>query len=380
VSTSITVCADQLLLLEKLMGTVDKRISRSGIVTHRARVRIKGARPETATFASKTEAKKWVAIKEGAIHDGRHFPVAESRRHTLADLIDRYQREVLPFKPRSRRSRQRQLDRWKRELGALRLCDVTSAAISQCKDKLLRELTHRGTNRTPATVNRYLAAISHPFTIAMREWGWVEDNPCRKVAKLKEPRGRVRFLDDDERGRLFAACRDSKSRLLYPIVLLAVATGMRKGEIRTLRRSQVDFDRGVITLHETKNDERRIVPLSPAILDALRERGFDQARPGDLLFPNTSGAAPIEIDKAWNTALNKSGITHFRFHDLRHTAASYMAQGGATSIDIATVLGHKTLSMVKRYAHLGDSDVKHVIVRMNERLLRTRSKENSPMN
>jgi len=108
---------------------------------------------------------------------------------------------------------------------------------------------------------RYLAALSHAFSIAIREWGWTDDSPLRKVGKPKEPRGRVRFLDDRERECLLEACRASGSPLLYPIVVLAIATGMRRGELLHLRWDQVDFTRNIITLHETKNGERRAIPL-----------------------------------------------------------------------------------------------------------------------
>ncbi len=94
----------------------------------------------------------------------------------------------------------------------------------------------------------------------MREWGWVTENPVRRINKPKEPRGRVRFLDDDERARLLQACRGSANPLLYPIVVLAIATGMRRGELLPLRWNQVDFTRNTITLHETKNGERRAIP------------------------------------------------------------------------------------------------------------------------
>lgn len=118
---------------------------------------------------------------------------------------------------------------------------------------------------------RYLAALSHAFSIAMREWGWTDDNPLRKVSKPKEPRGRVRFLDDGERDGLLHACRASDSSLLYPIVVLAIATGMRRGELMHLSWRQIDFTRNRITLHETKNGERHAVPLVGLARELIHE-------------------------------------------------------------------------------------------------------------
>ena len=136
-----------------------------------------------------------------------------------------------------------QLDWWKRELGDYRLVDVTPARIAECRDRLRNTPLPNKKKRAPATVVRYLAVLSHAFSVAMKEWGWVDDNPCRKVTKPKEPRGRVRFLDDDERERLLEACRASTSKMLYPLVVLALSTGMRKGEMLGLHWDQIDFAR-----------------------------------------------------------------------------------------------------------------------------------------
>ena len=352
------------------MGTIDRRISRSGIVRYRARARLKGFPPQTANFSRKTDAKKWIADTESAIRDSRYFATAEAKRHTLGDLIDRYERDVLPTKPRNARNQLQQLKWWTMQLGAYRLVDVTAPKIAECRDTLLSKPTARGGQRSAATAVRYLAVLSHAFSIALREWGWVDINPCRKVSKPKESRGRTRFLDDGERERLLWACRSSKSSLLYPIVVLAIATGMRKGEIVTLRWPQIDFGRALITLHVTKNDEQRSVPLTGHAFDVLKALSENRQADVELVFPNNTAKKPLEIAKAWTTALAKAGISDFRFHDLRHTAASYLAQGGATGLDLAAVLGHKTLTMVKRYAHLGESRVRQVVAQMNERALR----------
>jgi integrase len=207
---------------------------------------------------------------------------------------------------------------------------------------------------------RYLAVLSHAFSVALREWGWVKDNPLRKVTKPKEPRGRVRFLDDDERAHLLQACRVSANPLLYPIVVLAIATGMRRGELLPLRWNQVDFTRYTITLDDSKNGERRAVPLVGLALEQLRGCYEVRRTDTDLVFPSPTLAKPVDITKAWRTVIAKPGVLDFRFHDLRHTTASYLAQGGATPIDIAAVTGHETLAMVKRYAHLSESRVRQV--------------------
>jgi integrase len=154
---------------------------------------------------------------------------------------------------------------------------ITPVKISECRGQLLKGVTQRGTHRAPATVVRYLAALSNVLTTAANEWGWLEDSPMRKVTKPKEPRGRVRFLSEDttaphgetiegERNRLLKAGQASTNPYLYPVVVLALSTGMRQGEIMGLTWDDVDLHRKRITLHETKNGERRIVECGSVIL------------------------------------------------------------------------------------------------------------------
>jgi integrase len=288
-------------------------------------------------------------------------------------MLERYKHEVLTRKPKSAACQLTQLKWWSAQLGDVKLADVTPAAVSACRERLLAERTKRGKLRSPSTVVRYLAVLSHAFSVALREWDWVSDNPLRKVSKPKEPRGRVRFLDDGERDRLLHACRASDNALLYPIVVLAIATGMRRGELMHLSWRQIDFTRNTITLHETKNGERHAVPLVGLARELIHQLHLTRRSDTDLIFPSAKFAKPVDITRAWRTAVAKADLLDFRFHDLRHTTASYLAQGGATPIEIAAVLNHKTLAMVKRYAHLGESPVRQALVDMNERIFSPRT-------
>jgi integrase len=199
----------------------------------------------------------------------------------------------------------------------------------------------------------------------------------RRVTKPKEPRGRVRFLSDDERAHLLDACRSSRCPYLYAVVVLALSTGMRHGEIMNLRWSDVDLLKGRIILHDTKNGERRNVPLTGHAHHEMEKLSKVRRIDTALVFPNTNfgeKARPYEIRKSWNTALKKAEIEDFRFHDLRHSTASYLAMNGATLSEIAEVLGHKTLQMVKRYAHLSEAHTASVVRAMNDRLFRESGK------
>jgi integrase len=324
------------------------------------KIRMKGYPPQVETFERKTDAKRWVQETESAIRSGRHFLPNEGKRRTVADLIDRYTRDVLPTK-KDGDKQGRQLTWWRDAMGVYLLKDVTPALIAEMRDKFAAEPGRGGKLRSPATVNRYLAVLSHAFTVASREYGWTEDNPVKRVRRGKESNGRVRWLDDDERARLLAACREATATYLYPIVVLALSTGMRRGEILKLRWKEVDLSRGLIVLHDTKNGDRRGVALVGHALDVMKDWAKVRQLGSDLVFPGTTNAF-----RPWERALKRAEIEDFRFHDLRHSAASYLAMNGATQSEIAAVLGHKTLSMVKRYAHLSDAHVRGVVASMNE--------------
>ncbi len=350
------------------MASIETRCAGDGTTSYRAKVRLKGHGPVSATFARRTDARRWVQATEAAIREGRYFKTSEARRHTVAELVDRYVREVLPHKPRNAGNTETQLLWWKQRMGSTSLADLTAPLIVQCRNELLASTTRRKTVMAPATVVRYMAALSHVLNVAVKEWEWLDDSPMRKVSKPKQPRGRERFLSDDERLRLLDACRESKSEFLYPVVVLAVSTGMRSGEIMTLRWPQVDLVRGQILLHETKNGTSRAVPLSGLALELVTDLGKVRRLDTNLLFPGSDPTKPVDLKKPWTTAVRKAKLADFRFHDLRHTAASYLAMNGASTIEIAAVLGHKTLQMVKRYSHLANSHTASVVASMNEKI------------
>lgn len=350
-----------------LVATILEVKGRNGS-RYRAQVRLKGFPRQSATFSRKTDARRWASRMENELREGRYFKTAQAKKHTLSESVDRYLREVNPLRPRSMRDRQRHLEWWSAEIGHLTLADLTPVLVSEFREKLASETTVRGEKRSPATVNRYLASIAHLFTTAVRDWGWAEDNPCRRVARRKEPRGRVRFLSEEERARLLAACKASSDPRLYPLVLLGLSTGARAGELLRLRWAAVDLQREVAVLHETKNDDRRALPLSGLALVLLRDLRRVRRLDSDLVFAARDGRA-VFPRWAWEKAVLAARLQDFRFHDLRHSAASYLAMSGATLAEIAEVLGHKTLAMVRRYSHLSSDHVAKVVATMNAKYL-----------
>lgn len=368
------------------MASIEKRTSKEGENSYRVKVRLKGYPVQSASFERLTDAKKWAQNTESAIREGRHFKTTEAKRHTLAELLDRYAKEIMPQNPKEAQYRLPHLAWWKGQLGSHTLADVTPAMISECKERIASGMQTDGSmfvtvkgerkpveRRAPATVVRYLAALSHAFTTAVKEWGWIDDTPMRKVTKPSLPRGRVRFLSDDERVRLLKACKESRNPYLYIVVVLALSTGMRQGEIMGLTWDVVDLNRGRAILHETKNGERRAVAITGHALDLLKELGKVRRIDSKFLFPAKENAPqkpqkPIDLRTPWETAVRHAELDDFHFHDLRHSAASYLAMNGASLAEIAEVLGHKTLQMVKRYAHLSEGHTADVVERMNNKI------------
>jgi integrase len=350
------------------MAAIQERKTADGKRHYRVLVRLKGHPAQSATFQRKTDAKRWAQQTEAAIREGRYFKTLESGRRTAAEMIDRYLSEVLARKSdKDEAEVRRQLGWWRGSLGEYLLRDVTPSLIGEQRDRL-GQSGRAGRAVSPATQNRYLQVLSQAFTAAVSEWEWLDENPVRKVRRLKEPRGRVRFLSDEERERLLQVCRESSNPRLYPLVLVAVSTGARSGELLALRWPDVDFERRLAVLHDTKNGDRRAIPLAGLALEELKRRSKVRRIDTDLVFANPDGVATFPR-KAWKKALQAADIENFRFHDLRHTAASYLAMTGATLAELAEILGHKTLAMVKRYAHLTEQHTSTVVARMNERMI-----------
>lgn len=204
------------------------------------------------------------------MREGRYFKCAESKKRTLAELIDKYIETVLAYKSESMRASQTtQLTWWKDKAGYYLLADFTPQIIAALREELAKSPTPRGEKRTNATTNRYLAALSHVLTIAANEWEWLETNPVLKIKRHNEGQGRVRYLDDNERATLLQACKESTNKQLHVIVVLALSTGMRKGEILNLKRRDVFLNERFVVLEKTKNKERRRVPI-PLCQDSCR--------------------------------------------------------------------------------------------------------------
>ncbi len=227
------------------------------------------------------------------------------------------------------------------------LHEITSKDIEQYKADRLNEVT-------PSTVNRGLACLKSMYNRAI-EWELAESNPALRVKLLRENNKRMRFLEKEEIARLLTNC---KPRLKF-IVIVALNTGMRKSEILNLKWQDYDFNRGLLYLRNTKSGEKREVPVNEQVKNALVS--IPKNPKSDYIFSNKDGKPCQSVRKAFYNALRKAKITEFRFHDLRHTFASHLVQSGIDLNTVRELLGHASLKMTIRYAHLSPNHKKQAV-------------------
>lgn len=344
---------------------IDKRLAKDGTVSYRVRVRIKPHPQQVATFARITEAREWGTRTEAALLEHRHFPDKAARTRTLGALLQRYRVEVLPGEsPSARSNKATHLTWWERELGHLTLAAVTPAQIAQAVQTLQ-------TAHASATTRRYLSTLSRAYRVAVQVWGWPVVNPVASIEKPTEPPGRTRWLTQEECTRLLEACAQSRNPYLYLLVVLELHTGARKRELLSIKRTDVDLARGEVTVWRSKTKRYGTLPLPPLCVQLLRGH-LDTLAPGvPWVFPRKDGLAPIEIRQAWETARRQAGLADVRYHDLRHTFASYLAMSGATVREIQEALGDRTLAMATRYTHLSEAHTRSVVERMAQQFLQS---------
>ena len=348
------------------MATILKRLSaRTGKISWHARVRRKNHNL-TKTFSRKADAQFWARSVEAAIDRGALPDSAQSRNRTVSDLLDLYEPHILQ-ELKDATNRLYHLDHWRSEIGHIKLIELTPKHIKDYSDQL-------STTVSPATTNRYVASLSAALTYAVKELYWLEKNPAFNVKKRTEPKARNRFLNDKERRDLIQAGSSlPKFPEMLPIIYLAITTGMRKSEILNLTWDDCDFTQRRITIRESKNGEQRVVPLLGPAFDELSR--WAKIRPIDSnlhIFPSRRSPASkklLDIDHSWRLVRDAAGLVNFRFHDLRHTAASYLAMSGASLLEIGDILGHKSQSVTMRYAHLTNDHKQKTVLRMIEQKL-----------
>ena len=320
------------------MATIQRVKNKKGY-SYRAIVRNKGLKEISKTFPNRQLANQFVYKMESdrqarALYDGR---ISDKLFYEIANEYLKY--EYQGSRPKQQKS---MTNYWLDSLGDIMISDITSSDIERGIEALPNRLSN-------ATKNRYKAVISVIFSYAVRRYD-LTYNPVQNIRSLRENNHRVRYLSDNERKRLYEACRASKWTKLYLLVLMAITTGARKGELMHLKWSNIDLEIQTASVENTKNGHPKMMPLTDELMAEL-ERFIGQE--SELIFNSEIKTnKPYEFNKLWKKAIKSANIVDFRFHDLRHTTASYLAQNGATLLEIADVLGHKQIEMTKRYAHL----------------------------
>ena len=317
------------------MASIQKVVNKKG-VSYRVYIRRKGLPNISKTFLSKKQASLF-ALK---LEDSTQNHQAYSSKLSFNELVESYlSNAYLGTKPQMQRSR---LKHWLGMLGDKSIIDINRSDV----EAGLRNLPEGLSN---TTINKYKKLVSVVFNYGIRELG-LTDNPTRYIRSLPEKKGRTRYLSDNERKRLFKACRDSKWDKLYLLVLMAITTGARRGELLCLRWNSLDIDKQTAYVLTSKNGEPKVLPLTQSVIKELQRFSLND---DSLIFASEiKPNKPYFFYKQWKRVRDEAELVDFRFHDLRHTTASYLAQNGATLLEIADVLGHKQIEVTMRYSHL----------------------------
>jgi integrase len=311
-------------------------------------VRRRGVPPRCKSFDKRTDATRWARELEAeADRSGWVTDTRLAEKTTLGELLARYRREVSPIK-RSARSEQARIGAMcRRDICHRTLAKLTSGHIAGYRDERLQSVA-------PATVIRELNTISHALEIAQREWGyWLPRNPVKMVRRPTVPQGRKRRLEDGEEERLLAACDRGRTPLLKQLVILAIETGMRRGELLGLRWEHVHLTKRIVHLPLTKNGESRDVPLSRRATDTLTTLSRHKRPNVDLVFPMTGNSVRL----AFEHLRVRANMSDFHFHDLRHEAITRLFERGLNIAEVSAISGHKELKMLQRYTHLRAIDL-----------------------
>ena len=311
-------------------------------------IRYAGLDGKTVYESSKStklkDAQALLAKRKAAIVEGKQPEVKRIKNYTFRELTEEYLRWA--ERQRSFRSKKGFILQLLDRFGSLPLRRFNTMLIEQFQTERIQK------GNKPATPNRLITTLKHMLTKAV-EWEMVEEDVLKRIRKVKlleENNKRVRYLSKAECQMLINNCEPH----LRPIVITALNTGMRKEEILSLKWEQIDFVHGFIHIEVTKNGERRDVPINKTLKNTLN--GITRRLDVPYVFYDLrTGKRYMDVKRSFHTALRRSGITDFRFHDMRHTFASHLVMAGIDLTTVKELLGHKTLTMTLRYAHLAPS-------------------------
>lgn len=404
------------------MADFEVRYDKDGKRRFKARVRVAPFPTETITFDRKEDAVAWADFREAELRRMKQLGMADEQllaaALTVGYVIDQFIEQKIGAHRKDYQTIRFHFDWWKNALGNRKLSLVTPGVIDDAVYVLKAEPCANtdingnpiaglvknpdGTPRvrSPRTVQYYIASLSLIFRYAVKK-RWVAYNPVRDVEKPKVRNKRDRYLSPDaylfpgedvprtwsqltkeekqrvpsdayELPRFLEACANQHRYFayhpewLFNLVWLRLATGVRPSEARNLKWSQVDLIGQKFVLHETKNGKPIAVPLEGMALDIMKEMHKYRRGDSDFVFPRKDGKAALSFRKRFARALKDANIADFRPHDIRHTAASYLAMQGCSPKEVAAVLNQSSTQIAERYMHLSPSHTRQKVQRMNE--------------
>ena len=312
--------------------------------------RVNGKRYRESTGTTlRREAEYLLACRKKEAKEGKIPEIKKIKKeYSFAKLAKNYLKWA--EKQKGYKSKKSNVSHLVGVFGMLDVNDLNTRIVEQWQTKILKM-------RKPATANRRLACLKHMLTKAV-DWKLANEETLKQVRKVefeKENNRKLRYLDIDECQRLIECC----SPHLKPIVIVALNTGMRRGEILSLEWEQVDLRHGYILLDNTKSGEGRQIPINTTLLEMFSNmpRGYESK----YVFANRNGDPLTDVKRSFKTALRKAEIVNATFHTLRHTCASHLVMAGVDLPSVKEILGHKTLAMTMRYAHLAPGHKRNAV-------------------
>ena len=306
-------------------------------------IRRQGYPSISRTFANLTIAKRWASATEADMERKLHVVLPDNT--TVGELLGRYEEEVSPLH-KSHQVEKYRLQTLKEHLGDKRVSALLPSVVCKYRDTRLKAVS-------PASLKRELTILSSVLNIAVKEWGInLQNNPVSMISLPKIVRGRDRRLESGEEEKLLTASSE-----LRRIIIVALETGMRRGEILNMKKSHIDFTRQTLLIPLTKTDTPRTIPLSSKAIAVLREqlRGSENIIP--IAETTLFSYMPKNVTQAFRRLCKRQGIDNLHFHDLRHEATSRFFEKGLNPVEVATITGHKDTRMLMRYTHLRAEDL-----------------------
>ena len=313
------------------------------------------------SFDKKKDAEAELGKRVSLIAEKRYLDVKKDYTTTFKELLDKYE-ENYKNQASFESGKSYCLENFKNHFGQdTRLANIRYVDLETYRNHLREKLTRHGTLRATASVNREIACLRHVFSKAV-EWEMIEQNPFTKGKALvvKANNKRFRYLTEDEIEKLLDNCVNDYTK---DIIVTVLNAGMRRQEVLSLKWNQIR--NGFIYLSKTKTDESRQIPINDDLSELLKGiRKKNQLR-SEYVFCDNKGRPFKQITKSFMASLRRAGIEDFRFHDLRHTFASHFVMRKGSLKDLQELLGHKTLTMTMRYAHLSQEHKKKAVNLLN---------------